>query len=66
MVDKPYNFECVNMNGMSDDGSLDLPVSGENGGAEGTRTPDIYTASVVFSQLNYSPTAFDAVIIPRH
>ena len=51
---------------MSDDGSLDLPVSGENGGAEGTRTPDIYTASVVFSQLNYSPTAFDAVIIPRH
>lgn len=27
-----------------------------NGGAEGTRTPDIHTASVVFSQLNYSPT----------
>ncbi len=29
----------------------------EGGGAEGTRTPDIYTASVVFSQLNYSPTS---------
>ena len=26
------------------------------GGAEGTRTPDLLTASQTFSQLNYSPT----------
>lgn len=34
----------------------------EDGGAEGTRTPDIHTASVVFSQLNYSPTLFQGVL----
>ena len=34
----------------------------EDGGAEGTRTPDIHTASVVFSQLNYSPTLSQAVL----
>ena len=29
----------------------------KNGGAEGTRTPDPKTASLVLSQLSYSPTA---------
>ena len=29
--------------------------STENGGAEGDRTPDLYTASVALSQLSYSP-----------
>lgn len=27
-----------------------------NGGAEGARTPDLYTASVALSQLSYGPT----------
>ena len=29
--------------------------STENGGAEGDRTPDLYTASVALSQLSYNP-----------
>ena len=28
----------------------------QNGGAEGTRTPDLNTASVALSRLSYSPT----------
>src|SRR5262249_1548828 len=36
-------------------GSLRNPAS-KNGGAEGSRTPDPKTASLVLSQLSYSPT----------
>ena len=33
-----------------------------NGGAEGDRTPDPETASLVLSQLSYSPVGFDGTV----
>ncbi len=32
-----------------------------NGGAEGARTPDLYTASVALSQLSYGPTCLGKI-----
>ena len=34
---------------------LRASLAGKNGGAEGDRTPDLYTASVALSQLSYGP-----------
>src|SRR3989442_11481376 len=44
------------MGGRCGFGRTESSVAGRSGGAEGARTPDPKTASLVLSQLSYSPT----------